>query len=88
MVLDDTHPEARAVQMERLRRMSIEERIAMADELSAMTTFLSRKAIREVMTGATESQVILRWIELVYGKELAARVAPLAHRLGRPADRP
>ncbi|HZN41190.1 MAG TPA: hypothetical protein VFD82_20460 [Planctomycetota bacterium] len=45
--------------MERLRRMSIEERIAMADELSAMTTFLSRQAIREVMPGATESQVIL-----------------------------
>jgi hypothetical protein len=86
MVLDDTHFEARAVQIERLRRMSIGERIAMADELSAMTTHLSRQAIREVMPEATEAQVILRWIELVYGKELAARIAPLAHRLGQPPD--
>jgi len=86
MMLDDTHPEARAVQIELLRRMSIEQRIAMADELSKMTTFLSRQAIREVMPGATEQQVILRWIELVYGKELAGRVAPLAHRLGQPPD--
>jgi hypothetical protein len=86
--LDDTHPEARRVQLERLRSMSIEERAAMADELSTMTTWLSRQAIRETMPGATEQQVILRWIELVYGRELARRVAPMAHLLGRPSEQP
>ncbi len=86
MPLDDTHPDARRVQLERLRQMSDAQRLAMADELSAMTTWLSRQAIRETMPGATEQQVILRWIELVYGEKLAAQVAPLAHRLGRPRD--
>jgi hypothetical protein len=86
MALDDTHHEARDVQFERLRAMSIEQRIAMVDELSAMTTHLSREAIRASMPGAPEHLVVLRWIELVYGRELAARVAPLAHRLGRASD--
>jgi hypothetical protein len=84
MVLDDTHPDVRRLQTERLRRMTMGERIAMADELSAMTTHLSRQAIRETMPGAPEQAVILRWIELVYGRDFAERIAPLADRLGRP----
>ena len=86
MPLDDTHPDARRVQLERLRQMSEAQRLAMADELSAMTTWLSRQAIRETMPGATEHQVILRWIELTYGEKLAAQVAPMAHRLGKRHD--
>ena len=80
---DDTHPEAREVQLELLRRMSSVEKFAIVAQLTAMTTFVSREAIREAMPGASEQQVILRWIELVYGAELAARVAPFAERLGR-----
>jgi len=83
VMLDDTHPEARRVQMERLARMSSVEKFAMVEELTAMTTFVSRQAIRETMPEASEQQVILRWIELVYGRDLAARVAPFAERLGR-----
>jgi hypothetical protein len=30
--------------------------------------------------------VILRWIELEYGEELARRVEPFADRLGRPQE--
>lgn len=83
MTVDDTHPDARRVQFERLRSMSIEQRFAMVEELTAMTTHLSRQAIRESMGDVPEHQVILRWIELVYGADLAARVAPYAERLGR-----
>jgi hypothetical protein len=43
----------------------------------------SRAALRELMPGAPESAVILRWIELVYGRDLAERVRPLRDRLGR-----
>lgn len=82
MACDDTHPEIRRLQFERLRNLTSEQRIAMVDELSAMTTHLSRQAIREAMPNATEPQVILRWIELVYGAELAQRVSPFAHLLG------
>ncbi len=86
-MVDDTHPEARRVQLERLRRMSASEKFAMVEELTAMTTFVSREAIRAAMPGATEQQVILRWIELVYGRDLAAAVAPHADRLGRASSR-
>ncbi len=82
-MLDDTHPTARAVQFERLGRMSSVEKFAMVEQLTAMTTFVSREAIRATMPGASEQQVILRWIELVYGKQQAAAVAPVADRLGR-----
>lgn len=88
MPLDDTHPEARRVQFERLRAMSAEQRLVMADELSSMTMHLSRQAIRETMPDAPEHRVILRWIELVYGRELAARIAPFAERLGRSPAAP
>ncbi len=88
VVIDDTHPEARRIQFDCLRRLTNGERLRMADELSAMTTFVSRQAIRDMLPAATEQQVILRWIEIVYGKDLAARVAPLAERLGRPGPRP
>jgi hypothetical protein len=87
VLIDDTHPEARRVQFARLRSMTMGERIQMCDELSTMTTRLSRQAIRETMPDAPESAVILRWIELVYGKELAVRVAPFADRLGVESKR-
>lgn len=83
MPVDDTHPDARHVQLERLRGMTIEERLAMVVELTAKATHLSRQAIREAMPGAPEHEVILRWIEQEYGADLAARVAPYAERLGR-----
>jgi hypothetical protein len=88
VVVDDTHPQVRRAQFERLRQMTIDQRIAMAEDLSDMTTHLSRQAIREAMPDASEQHVILRWIELVYGHEIAERVAPLVHRLGRSTSGP
>lgn len=82
MFSDDTDPRARAVQAEILRAMPPERRAAQAIAMSADTTRWSRAAVRELMPEATESEVILRWIELVYGAELAERVRPLQSRLG------
>ncbi|MEO6594731.1 MAG: hypothetical protein ABIP94_08250 [Planctomycetota bacterium] len=83
MSLDDTHPDVRRAQFARLRQMTETERLGMVEQLTKMTVHLSRHAIRETMPSASEQQVILRWIELTYGKELAQRVAPFAERLGR-----
>jgi len=83
MALDDTHPDVRRAQFARLRQMTETERIAMVEQLTTMTIYLSRQAIRATMPRASEQQVILRWIELTYGKELAQRVAPFSERLGR-----
>ena len=85
MVLDDTAPEIRRRQFERLRQMTEGERVAMAMELTRVATHLSRQAVRETMPGASEQDVLLRWIELTYGPELARGVAPFKERLGRPA---
>jgi hypothetical protein len=81
---EDTQPDARAVQLEILRAMPDERRAAQAIAMSADTLRWSRAAVRDLMPGATEGEVILRWIELVYGPDLAARVRPLQDRLGRP----
>ncbi|MFY9343301.1 MAG: hypothetical protein WAT39_12470 [Planctomycetota bacterium] len=86
MTLDDTHPLVRDAQIDRLRAMSCEERLAVMSDLTAMTIFLSRQAIRMTMPGAIESQVILKWIEVTYGKDLAERIAPFADRLGREPE--
>lgn len=83
MAIDDTHPRARAIQIELLRRMRPEQRAAMAFEMTDLTIEWSRRAVRETMPGAPESDVLLRWIELVYGRELAERLRPFKHRLGR-----
>ncbi len=85
VTLDDTHPEARRVQFEVLRRLTEGQRAALAVAMTSETLRWSRAAVREQMPGASEQEVILRWIELVYGEELAARVRPMAHRLGAPA---
>ncbi len=82
METDDTHPRIRRLQDDLLRAMPPERRFAMLDDLTDATIRWSRDAIRAQIPDATEARVILRWIEVVYGKDLAARVTPLADRLG------
>ena len=84
MILDDTHPAIRRAQDALLRAMTPAQRFAMLEDLTDATIRWSRDALRAQMPGAPESQVILRWIEIVYGKQLAVRVAPFADRLGAP----
>ncbi len=82
MTIDDTHPTIRRAQTALLREMTPAQRFAMVEDLTDATIRWSRDALRAQMPGASESQVILRWIELVYGKDLARRVAPCVDRLG------
>ena len=46
----------------------------MALSLSAQVIGLARRAIRKSLPGATEEQVGLRFVELHYGRELAAEL--------------
>ena len=46
----------------------------MALSLSAQVIGLARRAIRESLPGATEEEVGLRFVELHYGRELAAEL--------------
>lgn len=54
----------------------------MVDRMTRDTTRWSRAGLRELMPGASEHEVILRWIEVVYGREIADRIRPFKHRLG------
>lgn len=84
MHLDDTDAKARRIQIGVLRGLTDAQRLAQAESLTIEMVRLSRAAVREELPHATEQQVLLRWIELVYGKVLADRLRPHAARLGVP----
>jgi hypothetical protein len=68
----DTDPEAEEVQMDLLRRAGPARRAQMALALSAQVIGLARRAIRRSHPDANETEVGLRFVELHYGRELAA----------------
>lgn len=80
--MDDTHPQVRARQVELLRSFPPARRFVLACDLTHAALTWSRRAVRRTMPGATETEVLLRWIELTYGRELADRVRTSGHRLG------
>lgn len=71
-MLSDTSPEAEKVQIELIRRMSVPERIAQVRSLTTLVINLSRRAIAEAHPELGPREVVLKWVELNYGKELAA----------------
>ena len=73
--MNDTHPSAARVQIELLRKAGATKRAALAMSLSHSVIALSRRALRERMPGASEREVLLRWVSLNYGRDLAERVA-------------
>ena len=73
--ISDTHPKAALVQLELLRQATISRRFQLARALSAWTIQLSRRGIREMMPDASEIELGLRFVEIHYGANLAARVA-------------
>ncbi len=73
--MNDTDPRAAAVQVDLLRRAGLERRAAIAGRLSDEVVRLSRRALRERSpSGIGEVELNLRWVELHYGADLAARV--------------
>jgi hypothetical protein len=70
----DTDPDAEKVQIELLRRAGPTRRAAMALSLSAQVIGLARRAIRRSLPGASEEEIGLRFVELHYGRELAAEL--------------
>lgn len=71
----DTDVEAERVQLELLRNASPGERAALAISLSATVISLARRALRNQDPAASEEEIGLRFVELSYGRELAAELA-------------
>lgn len=74
MAASDTSPAAARVQLELLRSSGFERRARLARSMSRTVIDLSRAALRERMPGASEREVLLRWVALNYGGELADHV--------------
>jgi len=72
--MNDTHPRVDAVQIELLRRAGATRRSEIALRLSDEVTRMSRRALAKTMAGESEREVLLRWVELWYSKELAAKL--------------
>lgn len=68
--MNDTRPQAQAVQIELLRRAGATRRSEIALRLSDDVIARSRRALQEQMPGATETEVRLRWVELWYGRDV------------------
>ncbi len=77
----DTSPEAERVQLDLLRRAGVAGRFQLLRSLTSAVVDASRRALSETMPGASEQEVLLRWVEIHYGQELADGVR---RRLERP----
>lgn len=77
----DTSAEAERVQLELLRRAGVAGRFQLMRSLTSTVVDASRRALRETMPGASEQEVLLKWVELHYGRDLADGVR---RRLERP----
>ena len=73
-MLSDTSREAETVQIELLRKLTLAERFAKLRALTARTVRLSKRAIARANPDLDSDELKVRFIELHYGKELAAQV--------------
>ncbi len=73
-MLSDTHPDAERVQIELIRKKTVSERFALVRSLTAFTIDLSRRAIARANPDLSPDELRIKYIELVYGKELSQRV--------------
>ncbi len=62
------------MRIELLRRAGDARRFALLRSLTSTVVDASRRALRDAMPGASEQEVLLRWVELQYGKVLAEGV--------------
>jgi hypothetical protein len=73
--ISDTSPEALAAHIECLRRLTPQQRFRKACELTAQVRRMAFAAIRRRHGELAEDDLQNRFIELVYGKQLAEQVA-------------
>jgi hypothetical protein len=70
----DTLPGAERVQIGLLRRASTASRFRLVRSLSRTTMELTRRAIRRRRPEADEEEVLVEFVELHYGREIADRL--------------
>ncbi len=71
---DDTDLQAEKMQLSLLRRATLRQRVAATASLSKTTINLAIKAIRRQNPGMGDQEVLLRFIEIHHGSELAGKL--------------
>lgn len=72
--LDDTHPAAKRVQLELLRKMGPARRLALALSLTSTVLSAHRDELLRAEPGLSDEELMLRLVARWYGAELANRV--------------
>jgi hypothetical protein len=70
----DTHPDAERVQIELLRKASVARRFHLVRSLTKTTRQLTWRSMQEKYPSASEEEIGLHFVALVYGQELADRL--------------
>lgn len=70
----DTDLYAEKVQIDLLRKATVAQRTAIAFSLSETAISLARRAIRRQNLNLTERDMLLRFVAIHYGPELAKRI--------------
>ena len=73
-MLEETHPSTEAIQADVFRRKTPQERFQLLTEMSDMVVSLSRRALRRANPDATDNELLVTFIDLHYGRDLAERV--------------
>jgi hypothetical protein len=71
----DTDPDVERIQVEGLRRFTLAQRLALASMLTRSVFTLSWQGFRRRYPDVPEAELRIRWCELLYGPDLAQRVA-------------
>jgi hypothetical protein len=71
---EDTHPDAERVQIELLRKATMEQRVRLARSLSQTALGLAWRAIEEANPGASREELVVKFVAVHYGDEWANRL--------------
>ncbi len=71
----DTHPQIEKMQIALLKKQSIAQKFAQVCSLTQTTVQLSKRAIARRNPTLDDKEINLLFIKLLYGKDLADRVA-------------
>ena len=74
-MLSDTHPDVEKLQIELARQATGAQKIAQMRSLTSLVIGLSRRAVARANPQLTPHEVEMLWVELTYGKDLAARLS-------------
>lgn len=77
--MNDTHPEAERVQIQLLRKLGPEHRVAMACALTDQTMSMSKAAIVRMHPTLSAADRELMFIDLHYGRHVADWIKSLHH---------